>query len=262
MGFAASIADSIDDAEHLPATAMETAFIERIIAEIDSSVPPIDGWVRDVKASVTGNAVRDDEPLLIYERAREVPLYVAVRLDFRSITREDERNATAQKSAEELQQELMAAAMSGDAKKTEALQQELAAMMQAQMEAGPMGQAVGVTPVKQEEKPLQFYVAVIVNGDGETIGKKYDITAPGVVKAFRNDNPDRNEVSYKYYIGDWAVSELDKRNWRIVSPAEAQNAANHLRAVTAAVTVSGDKASVESYINDSLSLNGLNRMVD
>ena len=260
FGFAA--ADQIDDAENVPATADEVRFIDAIIAAVDEAVPAIDGWHREVSVRASGNTVREGKPTLIYSRAREFPLKVSVQFNYREITATDRKQAAEEKTAEQLQQEMMAAAMSGDTAKMNELQAELAAMMQASMEAGAMGQAAGKTPMQPREDPKKFQAQVIVNGEGESIGKKFDYDAPLATKAFRVDKGSPDFLSYKYYLGGWEVSELDRSNWRVVDPADAQTAENHLRALVISVNVYGDRGNVEEFVGNRLDVGRLNELVD
>lgn len=262
LAFSLVVADEIYEAQLEPATTAQAEFIDRIIAQVDASVPPIDGWTRELRAMVSGDTVRDGERPLIDVQLQESPLIIALKVEFKSITAEDEREANVQKSSEQLQEELMAAAMSGDTQKMDALQQELAALMQSHMESSGLGQAAGMSPVRPMEKRRLFYVNVTVNGEGENIGKKYDIDQLGVTKAFRIDSDNPEQLRFRYYLGGWEVSELDERNWRIASPAEHQNSANHLHALTARVTVYGDRRTVEDYVTRTLDLKTLNQMVD
>jgi len=257
-----AMTDSISDAEDVPATSAEKQFIARVVEHVKVSAPAPEGWSREVSVRASGNTVREGKPVMIFERARNFPLKINIQLNFKQVTAAAAKRVSAEKSAQELQQEMMTAINAGDMEKVTRLQQQLAVMMQTQMTAGAMGQAVGVSPMASAEKPAKFHVQVIVNGDGESIGKEYDMEAPGVTKAFRVDKGAEKSLSYKYYIGAWEVSQLDKRNWRIVSPEGDQTTANHLKALVAKVNVYGDRKSVESYVKGSLNLNGLNSVLN
>jgi len=258
----AAVADSISDAEDVPATAAEMQFINRVINQVKESVPALEGWERTMSSLASGNSVREGKPVMIFENARNFPLKINIQLNFQRITAAQEKRADEEKSAQELQQEMMVAVNAGDMQKVAKLQQQIAVMMQAQMTAGPMGQAAGVTPMAPLEKPTKFYVQVIVNGEGESIGKEYDMTVPGVTRAFRIDKGKDDFLSYKYYLGAWDVSELDKRNWRIVSSEGDQTAANHLKVLVTRVNVYGERDGVEGYVKSSLDLNGLKSILN
>ena len=257
-----SFADPTDFPDRVPATEAEVAFIDRFIDQVKESVPPIDGWHRKLTVTISQYSLQDGKQVMLYESTRESPLTISIRVDFKTITDADRQSAREEKSAEALYEEMMAAAKSGDLEKMEQLQRQQMAMLQAQMEAGPAGQMAGLSPMTPEEKPTQFYVQIIVNGNGEHIGKKYDFEVPGVEKAFRIDKGNVDSLTYKYYMGAWEVSELNKVNWRIVDPAEYQTAANHLRALTLYVIASGDRDNVELYVKNSLDLHDLKRMLD
>jgi len=257
-----SLADPTDSPDPVPATAAEVAFIDRFIDQVEDSVPPIDGWQRELAVTISQYSLQDGKQVMVYERTRESPLTISIRVDFKTITDADRQRAREEKSAEALYDEMMALATSGDIEKMQQLQLQQMAMLQAQMEAGPAGQMAGLSPVTPEEKPIKFYVQVIVNGWGEHIGKKYDFQVPGVEKAFRIDKGKVDSLAYKYYLGAWEISDFDEVNWRIVDPAEYQTAANHLRAVTLYVIASGDRDNVESYVKNSLDLHGLKGMLD
>lgn len=261
-----ALADPIDDSEDVPATADEIQFINRVIDQVKSAVPPLDGWKQEVAVRASGNMVKKDREVLIYERARNYPLKISIHFKFHLITAaESDRTAMEKQtilSIQELQQQMMEAAMSGDRAKMEQLQQQMSETMRMQMEAGAMGQAVGVTPMPPAEKKTEFHVQVTINGDGAKIGKQYDTSAPGVSHASRIDNNKKNYRGYKYYLGGWEVSEADRKNWRIVFPKQVQTADNHLRALVVYANVYGDRKSVEDYVKSSLDLNGLASLRD
>lgn len=260
--FSTTLADPIDDAEDLPATADEVRFIDEIVSAVHEAVPAVEGWHRKVSVLASGNTVREGETPLIYSRARNSPLMISISVNYREITETDRKQAAEEKTAQQLQEEMMAAAMRGDTAKMEELQQELAAMMQASMEAGAMGQAAGVTPMQPREDPRKFHVQIVVNGEGQGIGKQYDLDEPGVTKAFRIDKDGSDVLTYEYYLGAWEISEGKYQNWRIAHPADAQTAENHLRALIASVKVNGDRDGVEDYVGNHLDLPRLNEMVD
>jgi len=255
-------ADPIDEMKEVPASAAEIDFINSVVDQVKASVPPIDGWERTVSVYTSQHPVRDDMQTAIYESARDYPLRVSIRLNFRTITEMDRQQAAQDKSTKQLEQEMMAAAQSGDMEKMQQLQAQLMVSLQAQMEAGPLGQAAGLSPTKPREERTEFYVQIMVNGDGETIGKQYDVAVPGVTKAFRLDKGNNDHLGYKYYMGAWAISEFDAKNWRIVFPAADQTPANHLRALVLFATVAGDRESVESYTANALNLEGLNDVLN
>lgn len=257
-----SAADSISDAEDVPATAAEMHFINRVIDQVKAAVPPLEGWNQDVSVTASGNTVREGKPVLIFENARNFPLKVNMQLNFQRITAAQEKNAAVEKSGQQLQQEMMDAINKGDMEKVAQIQQQIMVMTQAQMMSGPMGQAAKGEAMAPKEKPAKFYVQVIVNGEGESIGKQYDMQVPGVTHAFRVDKGKEDFLSYKYYLGAWDVSELDKRNWRVVFPESIQNPDNHLKALVIRVNCYGDRESVEGYVNSSLNLKGLNSVLD
>lgn len=255
-------ADELDDGEDLPATSEEVEFIHAIVAAANEATPELEGWHREVRVTAGGNTVRDGKPILVFSRSRDYPLLVGVRVAYREITDADRQQAATEKTAEQLQREMMEAGMAGDMAKVQQLQQELAEVVQASMAAGAMGQAAGVTPIEAREDPREFQVSIIVNGDGESIGKEYDFDVPGVTKAFRSTKGNADVMSYKYYLGPWEVSELNARNWSVTDPDDAQTAENHLRAIVAMVSVFGDPPGVEDYVDNHLQLPVLNRMVD
>lgn len=260
--FSSALADPIDDAEDVPATLEEVRFIDAIIAAANEATPAVEGWHREISTRASGNTVKEGETPLIYSRARNFPLKISIQVNYREITDADRKQAAEEKSAQQLQEEMMAAAMRGDTAEMEGLQLELAAIMQASMEAGAMGQAVGKTPMQPREDSKKFHVQIIVNGDGESIGKEYDLAAPDVTKAFRVDKGSDDFLSFKYYLGRWEISELDQKNWRVADPADAQTAENHLRALVAYVNVYGDRNSVEDFVDRQLDLSSLNQLVD
>jgi len=259
---ATAFADPVSDAEDVPATAAEMQFINRVIDQVKAAVPPLDGWNRDVSVTASGNTVREGKPVLIFENARNFPLKINMQLNFSTITSAQREMAATEKSGQQLQQEMMDAINKGDMERVAKIQQQIRVMTQAQMTSGPMGQAAAGVPVTPVKKSTRFYVQVIVNGEGEHIGKQYDMTVPGVTHAFRVDKGKEDYISYKYYIGAWEVSELDKRNWKVLFPKHMQSAATHLRALVLSANVYGDRESVEKYVKGSLDLKGLKNVLD
>jgi len=255
-------ADPIDEMGDVPASAAEIDFINKIVDQVKDAVPTLEGWQRNISVYTSQHSVRDGTQLVIYEGARDYPLNVSIRLNFKTITEADRQKAVEEKSNQQLEQEMMAAVQSGDVEKMQQLQAQLMASLQAQMEAGPIGQAAGLSPTKPKEQRTEFYVQIIVNGDGEHIGKQYDVAVPGVTKAFRLDKGNSDHLGYKYYMGPWAVSEFDAKNWRILFPVADRTPANHLRALVLFATVAGDRESVESYTANALNLEGLNDVLD
>ncbi|MDF1525175.1 MAG: hypothetical protein P1S59_02730 [bacterium] len=258
-------ADPISDDEGSPATAAEIQFINRVIDQVKAAVPPLDGWERDLSSSLGDDqgGFRQGDDLLIYEYDRKIPLRLNLGFKFHRITAAERQVAAQEKSAQELEKEMMDAAMTGDVEKMQQAQLQLNAMLQKQME-GAMGQAAGGEPGSQPPagKPSEFFVRVLVNDGGEHIGKKYDMTAPGVTHAFRIDKNNQDHLGYKYYIGGWEVSEFDRVNWKVIFPKSVQTPANHLRALVLYANVYGDRESVESYVKNSLDLKGLNSVLD
>lgn len=258
----AAFADPISDDEGSPATAAEIQFINRVIDQVKAAVPALDGWERDLSSSLQGG-FRQGEEILIYEYDRKIPLRLNLGFKFHRITAAEKKVAAQEKYAQELEKEMMEAAMSGNLEKMQQAQLQLSAMMQKQMEEA-MGQGAGGEPGSQPPpgKPTEFYVRILVNDGGEHIGKKYDMTAPGVTHAFRLDKNKKDYLGYKYYLGGWEVSEFDRVNWKVIFPKSVQTPANHLRALVLYANVYGDRESVESYVNNSLDLKGLNSVLD
>ena len=260
----AAVADSISDDEGSPATAAEMQFINRVIDQVKAALPPLDGWERNLSSYLGDDqgGFSQGDKVKIFEFERKIPLRLNLGFKFHRITAAEKKEAVEEKSTQDLQQEMMAALEVGDMEKMQQLQLQINTMLQKQMEAGPIGQAARGEAMTPAEKPANFHVQVIINGDGESIGKQYDMTAPGVTHAFRIDKGKDDFLSYKYYLGAWDVSELDKRNWRIVSPEGDQTAANHLKVLVTRVNVYGDRDSVEGYVKSSLDLNGLKSILN
>jgi hypothetical protein len=257
----AAVADSISDAKEVPATAAEMQFINRVIDQVKAALPPLDGWERNLSSYLADDqgGFRQGDELMIFEYDRKFPLRLNLGFKFHRITAAEKKEAVDEKSTQELQEEMMAAAQVGDIEKMQQLQLQLNVMLQKQMEEGVFGQAArgelgSQTPA---EKPTEFQVRVLVNDGGEHIGKKYDMTAPGVTHAFSIDHNKKDYVGYKYYIGGWDVSEYDRVNWNVSFPKHDKTPANHLRALVLYVNIYGDRNSVEEYVKSSLDLNGL-----
>jgi hypothetical protein len=261
--FAGSInADPVDDAENLPATPAEVQFINRVIRTVKASVPPIDGWNLETRVAASGNIVREGKPVLVYERARDFPLGMDIKLNFKKITESGMKRAGEEKTAQDLQQEMMDAMSKGDMEEVDRIQKQLVIMTQAQMEAGPLGQAAAGKPAAKEEEPPWFYVQVNVNGDGEQVSSETPIAVPGVAKAFRLKSGKHLPLGYKYFLGSWQVSQVDDLTWKLVFPDNLQKPSSHLSALVLYVNVYGDRKSVEAYVNNTLDLDGLGKMLN
>ena len=261
-----SMADPVSDAEAVPATAAQMQFINRVIDQVKAAVPPLEGWERNLSSYLADDqgGFRQGEELKLFEFVRNAPLKLTFNIKFHRNTAAEKKQAVEEKSTQELEKEMMAAINIGDMEKVQQLQLKQASMLQKQMETGVFGQAAKGEPGSQapREKAAEFFVTVVVNGGGERIGKQYDMSVPGVTHAFRVDKNNKDHLGYKYYIGGWDVSELDKKNWKIVFPKHLQTAANHLRALVLYTNVYGDRESVEKYVKGSLDLNGLNSVLD
>ena len=166
-----ALGDPLDDGEYVPATDAEIQFRTDGISRIAAAVPPLEGWEEDIR----DNHPQEEEPHLIFDRARNFPMTVSYRVDFRETTAVDTQKAANQKTGEQLKQEMKEAMASGDTKKMQEIQLELMTMLQSQMTAATSG-----APMQPGEEPKKFHVQVIVNGEGETIGNKYDHDVPGV----------------------------------------------------------------------------------
>jgi hypothetical protein len=250
-----AFADPVSDVEYVPVSAEEMAFVNRVADQIKAAVPPLDGWQRNVSVYAFQSTVREGKSFETTTQARNYPLEVRLQIRFRSITGTLKKRVEAKKTAEELQQEMMAAAQSGDMQKVQQIQAQLSALLQGQM-------AAAMDTSRSAEKPTEFQVQVVVNGEGETIGNTYDFDVPGTTKAFRLDRGKQDYLSYKYYLGDWDVSRFDKKNWKIVSPRSRRNAANHLKSVGVSVIVYGDRETVEAYVRSPLDLQPINHLVE
>ena len=265
VGFTGVVmADPISDSKEVPATAAEMQFINRVIDQVKAALPPPDGWERNLSSYLGDDqgGFRQGDKVKIFEYERKAPLRLNLGFKFHRITAAQKKKAVEEKSAQELQEEMMAAVNNGDIEKMQQLQMQLGVMMQKQMTAGAMGQAAGVTPMVKAEKPTKFQVRVLVNDGGEHIGKKYDTTAPGVTHAFRIDKNKKDHLAYKYYLGGGDVSEYDRVNWNVMFPKHLKTPANHLRALVLYVDIYGDRNSVEEYVKSSLDLNGLNSVLN
>ncbi|WP_020675007.1 hypothetical protein [Geopsychrobacter electrodiphilus] len=262
-------ADPISDAEDVPATAAEMQYINHVMDQVKQSVPPLEGWNRKLRVTVSGNSMREGEPVLIFERARNFPLKLILDFRFSKITDVQKKRAVAKRDTAVLEQEMMAAIQRQDLETVAEVQQKLMALAhgqmaeQTQLMAQAMNQPSGASAQGTAKKTAKFYVQVLINGAGEKIGKAYDMPSPpGVVHAFRIDKKNSGPLGYKYYLGGWAVSELNKKNWRIVFPKEIQTPDNHLRSLVVFAHVDGDRESVEKYVTSSLNLKGLESVLD
>lgn len=255
-------ADRISQAEDVPATSAEKEFVNRIIDQVEIAAPALAGWDRKVRVRASGNLVRRGRPLMIFERARMFPLKISIHINFRRLTAARKEMRKADQDAQSIQQQMMAAAMANDKAKVKELQQQLASIMKNRMSQsqGAMSGKAGsqATP----RKPPEFHVQVIVNGDGETIGKKYDYQAPGAAKAFLVDKNNKNFLSYIFYFGAWDIKEANRSNWSIIFPQRHQTPDNHLRAMVMKINVYGDRSAVDDYVAAKLGLNRLGSVVD
>lgn len=264
-----AMADAISDFEDVAATAAEMQFINRVIDQVKAAVPPLDGWELTMDAhSWGGKAIKEGRTAWIMEVSRNYPFVLSMHFKFHHITSAEKKKATEEKqsaqTAETIQEEMRAAAMSGDVEKIQQLQLQLNTMLQKQMEGSVFGQAARGEPVSPavEEKVREFQVQVTVNRGGEHIGKQFDMPMSGVTRAFRVEKNNKAYLSYKYYLGSWEVSELDRKNWRMVFPKSVQTPANHLRTLVLFTNVYGDRESVEEYVKNSLDLRGLKGVLD
>ena len=263
------VVEPASSSEDNPATAAEMKFINRVTDQVKMAVPQMEGWKRDVTGYTSDNFSVRGGKATISPSSRYFPLKLSISFKFHLITstekkRSDEKARTTH-NAEVLQEQMMAAAASGDMEKMMQLQKKLAVMAQKSMEQSTQSMAALGNQAQQAppEKATEFQVQVIVNSGGEHIGKKYDMAMPGVIHAFRIDNKKNNEyLKYKYYLGGWDISEYDRVNWNIVFPKSIQTPANHLQSKVILVSVYGDRKSVEKYVKSTLDLGRLNKLIN
>jgi len=86
-------ADPVDEMKEVPASAAEIDFINKVVNQVKASVPPIDNWERTVSVYTSQRSVRDGMQTKIYESARDYPLNVSIRLNFKTITEADRQQA-------------------------------------------------------------------------------------------------------------------------------------------------------------------------
>ena len=115
----AAVADSISDAEDVPATAAEMQFINRVIDQVKAAVPPLDGWERNLSSYLADDqgGFRQGDEVKIFEYDRKIPLRLNLGFEFHRITAAEKKKAVEEKSAQELQQEIMVAINEGDMEK-------------------------------------------------------------------------------------------------------------------------------------------------
>ncbi|WP_169709458.1 hypothetical protein [Deferrisoma camini] len=262
FAWGSAVADPLGtDGEDVPATAGELRFLEMVVKRVEASLPVPAGWKREAEVVVSGYPVLEGEPVRIFYRAWKGPLRIHLLFWFSKITETERKQAAARKNAEELQQEMIAAAMRGDTARVEELQQQLGALVRSQVLEGPMGQAAGAAPSRPTESPSRFSVNVVVNGQGQTIGKKYEVAVPGVLKAFRVAGGKEGQAYRTYYLGRWDVSSRQS-NWKVQAFRGDYVPANHLKVMTISLELAGEEAVVDRYARDLLDLGGIRSLLD
>jgi len=88
-----AVADPVDEMKEVPVSAAEIDFINKVVNQVKASVPPIDNWERTVSVYTSQRSVRDGMQTKIYESARDYPLNVSIRLNFKTITEADRQQA-------------------------------------------------------------------------------------------------------------------------------------------------------------------------
>lgn len=257
-----SVADAVDTAENVVATEAEASFINEVIAVLNSAVPAPEGWNAETSFRVSGNTIKEGRPIMIYEPARDSPLLMKFSFNFRQPTETQQITASAQKSGQQLQQELMAAYQRGDHQKAQQIQQELMALSTAGL--AQMNKQIHSPGNSPKKKQPRIQVQVNFHGDGEVSSKALDIeTPPGVVYAKSIMSGTKGDTPfYTYYVGRWEVTSFDKKNWSIKFPKSLQTSENHLKAMVATVTVSGSAGAVEDYIKTSLNLRKIASIIE
>jgi hypothetical protein len=260
-------ADPIADSKTRSATAGELQFIERVDKELSVLFPsPGEGWKVHWNLYKGQISVRPEKDVEFYGSESSSPVRLLWNIKFRLPSSVEAKAEKQEKeytrSMEEIQQELMAAIGARDSAKAERLQLEMAQATQAQMES-LMANMGTIGAPKQKKVPTrtakEFMVTVSLNEGGEHIGKQYDTPTPGVTKSFRIER--KGKVTYKHYIGEWDVRELNRTNWKIVFPKRLETAGNHLRSLALFVSIYGEKELVEAYVKEHFNSKGLNAML-
>ena len=260
-----ALADPMPDyGEARPATEAEKRFIKRLVKGVNAALPlPGEGWKVEERHVKKLMAVDGASPYLdgegsnamFYEIEDKEPVrlswVIRLRLPSSTEARRTAETKRYRRSMEELQKEMMAAAMSGDMEKVEKLEQEMAG--KAEEKIRPDYERVMSGAARQPEPPERpeknFSVEIELNDffGGGYRERKYEVSAPGAKRAFRREMG--KTLEYEYFMGGWEVTP-DRRGWRIAFPKRHRNAASHLKALTLYVVISGDKDAVEAYLKD------------
>ncbi len=241
-------ADPVGGENTRAVTKAEDEFIEKNGNAIIEFFPtPGEKW--DVEARIARGAYESGE----IDKFREnFPLNFRVKIKYHERTgseiKEAEEKENYEVSLDQLQQKMMEAVSRGDMKEMERINEQMAAIQSGANQKG-MEKAMDTSSTPEEaEVGREFKVVVEVNSGGETIGKQFEHPAEGTAKSFKIERS--NNAKYKYYMGNWDVSEADARNWSIRIPKNLRIPGNHLRLLNLKVTVSGDKDAVNRYMAD------------
>ena len=260
-------ADPIADNKTRSATAGELQFIERVDKELSAMFPsPGEGWKVYWKLYKGQISVKPGKQVEFYESEESRPVQLLWNVKFRlpsSVEAKAEKQEKEHtRNMEEIQEELRDAIKTRDGDKAERLQREMARAQQAQIES-LMANMGTIGAPKQKKVPTrpakEFMVTISLNEGGEHIGKKYEVSTPGVTKSFKVER--KGNVKYKHYIGEWDVRELNRTNWKIVFPKRLETAGNHLRSLALFVSIYGEKELVEAYVKEHFNSKGLNAML-
>ncbi len=251
--------DPIGDEKTRPVTKAEREFIEKNGEAIKRLFPsPGEKW--KVEGNIDKGSYSDSE---VAEFRGNQPLNFSVRIDFHELTRAELKKAREkevyQMTSEELKQKMMEALQRGDAEEAERLGQQMGALAAGEYTKS-MGAAMDPTKTpSQLEKGREFYIQVMINSGGEHIGKEYEFPVQGVTKSFKIERKDH--ARYKYYIGNWDVSDYNPVNWSIWFPKKLKTQKNHLRLLSLFVEIDGEKKAVEQYVRDQFPLEGLRALI-
>lgn len=257
-------AGPFDEQDGLPITPDERQFVERAIAKVEKAFPlPGEKWTSTMQVRIQKSVyheknlktfIRED----LKKRALPISIHLEMRLASVAEVRRSQQETQADASREDLQRQLMAAMQRLDEEEVSRISQKmLAPQMGAGQSNGEDMSGPGANENEGKEKKLE--VQIKINNGGETIGKKYEKSVPGVTRAFLIQPKGRSK--YKYYFGPWLVRGKGKANLSIKLPEGIYRKENHVRALVMMVKIFGDRDEVDSYVQRKVDIRQLASIV-
>jgi len=259
-------ADALDELGSRPMTVSERQFVENVISKVEGTFPmPGEAWKRKTQVSI-GNDLyhRNTSQGDIYEGYNIVPVPVNIRIDYQqqSVSQAQQTKSAKQHAVNtnDLMKKMMQAASNNDTEAVDRLSQQMA-----ELQSGAYKKHMGDLLSKEsrpsrKEKGKEFYVQILVNEGGETIGAKHETSRTKDAYSFLIRR--KGQSQHKFYMGSWKVRDTNTGNVSIQPPDAISAMGNHLRVLAVSVNIVGPSVVVDDYVHAHIGLQRLHRIMN